>query len=187
MPKNIISLKALISALSRSFSTAQEELTWSQLSSLLDFFHKDGTPKNLKFTLPKESDDHSGNAAGNALSPETTEQYEAPVLSLIAPSPLHIAEGKLEFNVAITDVSYRQSYDIGNKERFLDLGGHDGLDVEGESDNLPADIMVDTSTRRSDQMSNLKIIMKVKAAPHQDGYDRLISKMSQLHGVWDEK
>lgn len=185
MQKHIISLKSLVGALSRSFSVAQEELTWSQLSSLLEFFHKDGTPKNLKFKIPTSSEP---SVDGLTQQDKASEQYEAPILGLISPSPLHIAESKMEFNVSISELAYQQNYnELSSKERFLDIGGKDGTSYQGKSDELPMDIMVDTSSGSVNQRGSLKINIKVKAAPQQDGYDRLISKLSQLQGVWEHK
>lgn len=193
MPKHIISLKSLIGALSRSFSTAQEELTWSQLSALLDFFHKDGTTKNLRFSIPKDQDKEANEASKDnndsnaSASDKQSEMYQAPILSLISPSPLHISDGKIEFNVSIAEIDYQQNADISAKERFLDIGGHDGSSFQGETDSLPADILVDTSSSEQTQRGNLKLSMRVKAVTHQDGYDRIISKLSQLQGIWEQK
>lgn len=194
MPKQIISLKSLIGALSRSFSTAQEELCWSQLGSLLEFFHKDGTPKNLKFTIPRDmpqDEDLISQEDGTATSSNTqstyTQTYQAPILSLIAPSPLQIADGKMEFNVAITEMAYQRNDEISAKERFLDIGGHDGSSHSGDKDSLPIDLLVDTSVGDATQRGSLRINMRVKAAQHQDGYDRMLSKLSQLQGFWDQE
>lgn len=186
MPKQVVSLKSLISALSRSFVSAQEEMTWSQLASLLDFFHKDGTSKNLKFIIPKSTDETTSEGSKGTEG----EQYEVPILSLIAPSPLHIAEGKMEFNVAITDINYKSDeHQLNSKEMFLDIGGRDGTNIKDKNTDysLPMDIMVDTSSSGGSHQNSLSITMKVKAAPHQDGYDRFISKMSQLQGILDDK
>lgn len=192
MPKQIISLKSLIGALSRSFSTAQEELCWSQLGSLLEFFHKDGTPKNLNFSIPRDKpQDENLDSDEDKTSPYSdvplTETYQAPILSLISPSPLQIADGKMEFNVAITEMAYQRNDDISAKERFLDIGGHDGSSYTGSTDSLPIDLLVDTSVGDTTQRGSLRINMRVKAAQHQDGYDRMISKLSQLQGIWEQK
>ena len=77
MSKNIISLKSIITAITRSFSQAQEELCWSQLAALLEFFHDDGSPKTLKFNVPSFNENDNKSDEINTL--------QAPILSLIAP------------------------------------------------------------------------------------------------------
>lgn len=178
MSKNIISLKSIITAITRSFSQAQEELCWSQLAALLEFFHDDGSPKTLKFNVPSfnENDNKS----------DEINTFQAPILSLIAPSPLHIADSKIEFNVAINELSYEENTSLTPKEKFLDLGGKDGDTYISEDNSIPFDMMVDTSIANSDVRGGIKIVMKVKSSSNQDGYERMLAKLAQLQ-VIDKK
>lgn len=175
MSKNILSLKSIIAAITRSFSQAQEELCWSQLAALLEFFHKDGSPKTLNFNFPNINDDDT--------KEDEPKVFQAPILSLIAPNPLHIADSKIEFNVTISELSYKKNQSLTPKEKFLDIGGKDNGNYVSDDESIPFDILVDTGASNNNVKGAIKIIMKVKSSSNQDGYDRMLSKLAQLQGL----
>ncbi len=170
---NIISFSGFIAALGRAFSTAQDELSWTQLAALKDYLHDDGTPKTLNMMIPKVD-----------AAPEDP-QYEglqAPILGLIPPKPLAISEAKIEFQVGISEIKFTPNMGETAREKFLDIGRRD-LAVN-HSEILPVDLLVE-SNPRADQSGTMKVSMKVRCGDMNEGYERIITKLAQLQGNWD--
>ncbi|MBO8415063.1 MAG: DUF2589 domain-containing protein [Proteobacteria bacterium] len=168
-----ITLKSLIAALARSFSTAQDELSWSQLAALQTYFHDDLTPKTLNMKLPEPQ-------ADNQIA---STSFKAPILSLIPPKPLAITEAKLTFHVGLGEISAEQESGLTLRQRFLDIGRHDkGGRVHSEV--LPYELLVDPKSPEK-QSGSIQISMKVRSDSQSEGFDRMLAKLAQLQGNWN--
>ena len=170
--KRMISLKSLVTALSRAFSAAQYELSWAQLSAMLEYFHDDGTPKTLNMRLPDAAD------------PEKISEYQAPILSLVPPKPLAISQARMSFSVSIGELVSESTQGLTSREQFLDLGGRDVNSDAVHSEVQPIDLIVDTQTN-GNASGSISIDMKVRHTEGSDGYMRMLSKLSQLQVNWD--
>ncbi len=171
--KRLISLKSLVTALSRAFSAAQFELSWAQLAALQEYFHDDGTPKTLKMRLP------------DSANPEQITGYQAPILSLIPPKPLGIAQARMSFSVSVGELVSETTRGLTAREQFLDLGGRDMGGSSVHSEVQPIDLIVDSQPTNA-ASGSISIDMKVRQFEGSDGYMRMLSKLSQLQGNWDE-
>ena len=185
-----ISLKALITSLVRSFSTAQNALSWEQLRALSAYCHKDGTLKKFTLEVPdndQEQGDDNTESSVETKSDKNSKVYEAPLLGLIPPHPLSIESATLKLTVNITDLNTSDLTELPAEEFYDDPFGKDFTGNMKESSRSVVDIEVDTISVL-EKAGCLEISMKVKSAMNDtDGYQRLLTYLSQSQELKPKK
>lgn len=186
-----ISLKALITSLVRSFSTAQNALSWEQLRALSAYCHKDGSLKKFTLEVPdndqEQGDDDNTEDSVKTKSDKNSRVYEAPLLGLIPPHPLSIESATLKLTVNITDLNTSDLTEIPAEEFYDDPFGKDFTGNMKESSRPVVDIEVDTISGL-EKAGRLEISLKVKSAMNDtDGYQRLLTYLSQSQELKPKK
>lgn len=64
---------------------------------------------------------------------------------------------------------------------FLNIEDRATRSYEGE---IPQDLIVDMKTLKTSKVGSISVSMKIECSEVEDGYARLISKLSQLQGNW---
>lgn len=185
-----INLKDLITSLVKSFSTAQNALSWEQLRALSAYCHKDGTLKKFTLEVPnndQEQGDDNTESSVETKSDKNSKVYEAPLLGLIPPHPLSIESATLKLTVNITDLNTSDLTELPAEEFYDDPFGKDFTGNMKESSRSVVDIEVDTISVL-EKAGCLEISMKVKSAMNDtDGYQRLLTYLSQSQELKSKK
>lgn len=169
--QRMIALKSLLAAMGDALVGAQNGMDWVQLKNIRDYLHGDATPKTMKFLLPDPG------AKDGALT-----EYQAPLLSLVAPQILGIRHAELDFQVGIGDVEFESDDELPPQMSFLDL--RRDAPSGSVSYRTPKDILVDTSPQSGKGApGTLHINLRVRGVEPQDGYTRLLTLLSQQQGA----
>lgn len=169
--QRMIALKSLLAAMGDALVGAQNGMDWVQLRNIREYLHGDATPKTMRFRLPAPG------AEDDALT-----EYQAPLLSLVAPQILGIRNAELDFQVGIGDVEFETDDELPPQMLFMDL--RKDAASGSVSCRTPKDILVDTSARTGKGAPGaLHIKLQVRGVEPQDGYTRLLTLLSQQQGA----
>lgn len=179
-----ISLKTLIATLARSFVDAQEHIAWTQLLSIQNYFHKNGSPKTIDIKVPISESAQNKLSDGNDIQTDNSEDspnYSIPLLSIAPVKPLNIKEAQLEFSVGISEIDVDSTLKDDPSLSFLNMDDlNDGIKIG----SVPQDLFVDIKSLTTSKVGNIKVNLKIESSDVEDGYARLINTLSQLQGDW---
>ena len=158
---NVISLKALVQAITSAISAAQSEVDRQQVTTLSEYFDDNLRPRVMRMRLPSLRPDDNGAEIIHAV----------PVLTLVSPSQLRIKEVEFQFRVAMGDISAHR-----------DIDGHPTLDDFNSSFRvLSIDPAPGVFGRRR---PTAKVSVKVESCDQSEGLARMIGELNKYHGEY---